>query len=607
MGKHPLSRETILSVLPALLIPMLGALAYLPAFRAGWVFDDHAIILGNALLRGPLGNVWRSTTIHDFWPLTWTGFWAQWQIWGDQAAGYHAVNILLHIAVSLLLWRVLEALRVPGAWFAGILFAVHPVTVESVAWVSEQKNTLSGVLYLITVLVWLRMENRPPSRRIPVCLLLFALALLAKASVVMLPVVLLGIALHRRGTLGRKEWLETAPLFALGFLFGLVNIWFQRENVLMGGWGPQRDLWERIGGTGWALLAYQRTAFVPVRLSFFYPEWPVSPASFLFYLPVGALLALFFLLWAFRKRVSWAPPVLYALAYHALLLLPILGLLEIAYFQFGPVSNHLQYLALMGPVALVAYGVTRVYNRLPVVAFALAAGLALFLSVSTHHRSSAFRDDITFWSAVVKDSPRNALARNNLAAFLLDQGRRSEALEQLEAAANVSRTPAERHRYRSQWHLYSGRKEEAVAEARQAIRSGGGPEVRHQAARVLGAAGQVEESIEVYRTLVREIPSSSTYSYELGAALARSGRLPEAADVLRRYCGRRPGVPGMEEALALTLLRMGLREEARERAAVVMGVDPADPRAGEQLARWERNLPNAPPSPAPDEGGARAR
>ena len=607
MGKHPLSREKILSVLPALLIPLLGAMAYLPAFRAGWVFDDHVIILGNALLRGSLWNVWRSTTVYDFWPLTWTGFWAQWQIWGDQAAGYHAVNILLHITVSLLLWRVLEAMRVPGAWLAGLLFAVHPVTVESVAWVSEQKNTLSGALYLITILSWLRMENRPPSRRIPICLLLFALALLAKASVVMLPVVLLGIALHRRGTLSRRDWLETAPLFAMAILFGLVNIWFQRENVLMGGWGPARGLWERIGGMGWALLFYQKTAFVPVHLAFLYPEWPVSPASLLFHLPVAVLLAFFSFLWAFRRRISWAPPVLCALSYHALLLLPVLGLLEIAYFQFGPVSNHLQYLALMGPVALVAYGVTRLSGRAPGIAFALAAGLALFFSVSTYHRASAFRDDVTLWTAVVKDFPGSAFARNNLAAFLLDRERRSEALEQLEAAANVSRDAAERHRYRSQWYLYSGRKEEAAEEARQAIRSGGNREVRHQAARVLGAAGQVGESIEAYRTLVREIPNSSTYSYELGAALARSGRLPEAADVLRRYCGRRPGNPVMEEALALTLLRLGFREEARERAAVVVGVGAADPRAAEQLARWERNLPKAPPPPAPGDGGSNPR
>jgi len=602
MEKSPVSREKIVSVLPALLIPLLGAISYLPAFRAGFVFDDHVIIRGNALLRGPLWNVWRSTTIHDFWPLTWTAFWAQWQIWGDLAAGYHTVNILLHITVSLLLWRVLDAMRVPGAWLAGILFAVHPVTVESVAWVSEQKNTLSGALFLVTILAWVRLEGKPPALRVLVCLPLFALALLAKASVVMLPVVLLGIALARRGTLARRDWMETAPFFALAFAFGLINIWFQRENVLMGGWGPGRGLPERIGGTGWALLFYQETAFVPVRLAFFYPEWPVSPASFLFYLPVAALVALSLLLWAFRDRISRVQPVLLALSFHAVQLLPVLGLLEIAYFRFGPVSNHLQYLALMGPVALVAYGVTRLSARSPVVGYVLATWIALSFSVSTHHRSAAFRDDITLWSSVVKDDPGNAFARNNLAAFLLDQGRRSEALEQLEAAANVSRDPAERHRYRSQWHLYSGRKGEAAEEARLAIRSGGNREVQHQAARVLGAAGQVDESIDAYRALARQFPNSSTYSYELGAALARSGRLPEAADVLRRYCERRPGNPVMEEALALTLLRLGFRDEARERAAVVTGVDATDPLAAEQLARWERNLTKAPPSPEGGEG-----
>lgn len=568
------------------LIILLAALAaYLPVFDAGFVFDDHVLIENNEFFPGPLWKIWISTTSSDYWPLTWTSFWIEWRVWGNNAAGYHALNVLLHAGVALLLWQVLKALQVPGAWLAGLLFAVHPVTVDSVAWISERKNVLSGMLYLASILAWLRLDVQRPVRRSIIALLLFMLALLAKTSVVMLPLVLLGIALYRKRRLVRHDWLEMLPFFVLSVIFGVLTMWYQHHNA-MAGWAPYRGLGERIATTGWALLLYLQTAFVPVRLALVYPEWPVSAESPHFLLPLVFVVGFFPALWYYRLRYAWVRAALFALGYHALLLLPVLGLLDMAYFSISPAANHLQYLALMGPVALIAAGVTSIARRPATMTRVVAAGLVLFFGAMTYQRASAYENDFTLWTAAVRDAPRSIFARNQLSALLLDAGRVPEALEQLNAMARLARDPADQRRYRSQWFLYSGRIAEAIAEARAALAISRSQDVRDDAAFVLANAGQLPEAIEIYQSLVRESPQASAYSYTLSLVLSRAGRIEEAADVLHAYCLRQPGNPLMEKTLALFLTRMGRNGEARERAAAVLGVAVTDPRAEQKLAEW---------------------
>jgi len=567
------------------LIILLAALAaYLPVFEAGFVFDDHVVIENNEFLHGPLWKIWISTTASDYWPLTSTSFWIEWRAWGENAAGYHAFNLLLHAGVALLFWQVLEALQVPGAWLAGLLFAVHPVTVDSVAWISERKNVLSGLLYLASILAWLRLDTRRPARRSIIALSLFVLALLAKTSVVMLPMAMLGIALYRRGRLERRDWVEALPFFVLSVIFGVLTIWYQHHNA-MAGWAPYRGLGERIATMGWALLLYLQTAFVPVRLALVYPQWPVPAVSPLFWLPLVFVVGFFAALWYYRLRYAWVRATLFALGYHALLLLPVLGLLDMAYFSIGPAANHLQYLALMGSVALAAAGIMRLSRRAATMA-GVAAVLVVSFGAVTYQRASAYENDFTLWTAAVRDSPRSIFARNQLSALLLDAGRVPEALGQLDAMARLARDPADRRRYRSQWFLYSRRIDEAIAEARAALRISQSQDVRDDAAFVLANAGQLAESIEIYQSLVRESPQASAYSHTLSLVLSRAGRIAEAADVLRAYCRRQPGNPLMEKTLAMVLMRMGRYGEARERAAVVLGVPVTDPRAEQKLAEW---------------------
>jgi len=553
----------------ALAIAAAGAAAHLPALLGGFVFDDRPLLFsGDTPLDGPLWRVWLSGEMPDYLPLTWSTFWVEKRIFGEAPLGYHVVNVALHLAVALLLWRVLRALRVPGAWLAGLLFAVHPVTVESVAWISERKNTLSAVLFLCAVLAWVRSDDRreeaAAARATPrlldggwvLSLGLFGLALLAKGSVVALPLVLLAIAAIRRGRVTGPDVVRTAPFFALALAGGLATLWFQRAHAIGTAPGPARGLLERVGGAGWALLHYLETAFLPIRLAFLAPEWPVGPGSPWFPIPLALIAALFVALWALRRRGT--RPALLALGYQALMLLPVLGLLDIAWLAFAPVSNHLQYLALMGPVALVAAGLAGVAEgRWRPVAVAASIACVAWLGAETFRRSRAFESDLTLWQAAVRDAPGSAVARYQFAQYLRLAGRTAAAEAQVEAMARVAREPSLRHRARSLVALQQGRYADATAEA----------------------------------LLAERIRPDPRFLLDLGRSLVGRGAPGEAIAVLLPLATSSPGDPEPRTWLAVALFRAGRTAEARSALAGAMGLSADDPRVEATLRSWGGPFP----------------
>ncbi|HEX7623406.1 MAG TPA: tetratricopeptide repeat protein, partial [Anaeromyxobacteraceae bacterium] len=471
------------------------------------------------------------------------------------------------------------------------LFAAHPVAVESVAWISELKNVLSGSLFLAAALAWLWYDEGRRARSLALSIALFMLACLAKGSVVMLPVALAGVVVYRRGRLGRRDLAALAPLFAVALAAGVVNLWFQQHNALAQGWGPSRGLVERLGGAGWALAFYLRTAFLPAALGFVHAPWGVAPGSPLFLVPSALLLSGTALLIALRRRWTWVRPVCAGLAYHAVMVLPILGLVDLAYFRVGPVSNHLQYLALMGPVALLAASAA-VLTRRSRLAVPTAAAAALAFGLGSCQRGAEFHDDGRLWAAAVLDAPGNAFAHGQLAFLLSQRGDVAGARSEFAAAAEAAVEPASRHMYRSWWLSSLGRPGEAAAEAHAALASTSNPEVRHDAAEVLLRTGGSAEALSVARELVAAAPASSEYTYLLANALWRERRANEAVDVLRTFCRDHPGEPEMEKALGIVLARVGRLPEAYAHAAAIAGVEPGDPRAKALLARWLEEPPS---------------
>jgi tetratricopeptide (TPR) repeat protein len=547
------------TILPGAALSLLAAAAYAPALTAGFVFDDHALVVGSAFVRGPFSALWLGSDAPDYLPLTWSTFWLEWRAWGEAAAGYHAANVALHAAAAVLLWRVLRALRVPGAWLGAVLFALHPAAVESVAWISERKNTLSAVLFLASILAWVRAEDRAAAEGSDrwtsarsASLLLFVGALLAKASVVVLPIVLLGIAARRRGSVRRADALGIAPFVAVALGAGILAWSLQRTNAIGDAPFAARGIWERVGGAAWALLAYERTALLPVRLSFVYPDWPVPTSSPAFAVPLLAIAAAAATAWRLRQR-PWVRAAAWGMGYHAVLVAPVLGLVDMSYLRVGPISNHLQYLALMGPAALGGAALARLEARSGRAAGALATALVTLLGAATFRRATTFSDDLTLWATAVREAPANAFAHKQLAATLASLGRGPEALDEIEAFARTTRDPAERHRARSVRFALLGQYDEALAEGREAERIRPDPEFRRDLGRRLALAGRPTEAIEMLEPLVRLAPENVEYRYWLGIALTLGGRPGEAAEVLREASRLAPGDPRVADALASAL------------------------------------------------------
>jgi tetratricopeptide (TPR) repeat protein len=553
---------------------------FAPALSGGFVFDDHLLVGGSSPLRGPLHRFWLTSDTPDYWPLTYTLFWLENRAWGSAPAGFHVVSIALHAATALLCWRVLARLRVAGAWVAGALFAIHPVAVESVAWISEQKNVLSGVLFTASILAFLRC--RTDGRRFYwISLLLFLGALLAKASTVMLPVALLWILLFRDGAVTRKDALRMAPFFALSILFGLVTVWFQWFRA-MSGTTTGRGFLERVGGTGWALASYLEMAFLPVRAAFVYPPWTVLPSSLLFYVPTALLLVLFGALVALRRGP--ARPVLFALGYHALMLLPVLGLVDFAYLVYTPVSNHLQYLALMGPMALVAAGLARAAERrwhLP--AQVATVVLLLAFGAGAAWRATAFQDDLTLWTRAERDAPQSLVAARMRAETLIESGRGDDAIRALVAVSGRLEDPAESHRARALVLLQHRQIDEAIREAAAARALRADLAFDFTVGDMTRRLGHPAKALEILAHVAAREPRCVVCRISLADALVRSGRVLEAAAEFRAACLGDPRSRAACSRFAQLYRLMGRDGEARRDVASALGVPPGSPQVDEVL------------------------
>ncbi|MGZ5508301.1 MAG: tetratricopeptide repeat protein, partial [Limisphaerales bacterium] len=339
---------------------IIGAVAvmllYLPTFRAGFIWDDDVMLTDNPLVKGGwrgLLNIWCSTKLVDYFPLTSTSLWLEWHLWGTSPAGYHVTNIVLHAISALLLWRVLLALKIPGAWLAAALFAVHPVCVASVAWIAERKNTLSMVFYLLSILWFLRFEETGRKKLYWFSLGAFVLALVSKTSVVILPFVLLLCVWWKNQRVTRHDNVRAAPFFGLALLFGFVTVWFQLYRGIGALNIPNADsFYIRLIGGSWAVWFYLLHAVFPVGLTMIYPRWPIDPSSLITYVPFVFLLLLLGFLWKFRR--SWGRPCLFALGYSIITLLPVLGFFNMGFLAYSRAADHWQYLSVIGPVALMA-------------------------------------------------------------------------------------------------------------------------------------------------------------------------------------------------------------------------------------------------------------
>jgi tetratricopeptide (TPR) repeat protein len=432
------------------LIFTLVLAVYLPMLPGEFLIDDWRLIESdNPLVNGSLTpfNLWFQT---DF-TLSSFALWLQHLAWGHNPAGYHAVNLVLHAAGSILLWRLLVKLKVPGAWLAAALYAVHPVCVNSVARVAEIKNTLSLPFFLFSFWAYLKYEacalfsvgNGPaadPRARqtatvwYALALLSFVAALLSKTSTVMLPVVLLLCAFWQRGRIGRKDWVHAAPFFLLSLAFGLMSIWFQKNQALFSGGQvlPPSSFVQRLALAGNVITFYLGKAFWPAQLNLVYPQWKLDATALATWLPWFDLAALLAVCGRFYRKGG--RHVLFALGCFGAALFPVMGLFDSQFLTQWQVSDHLQYLPLVAPVALAGAVVATLRKQHPQVFHVAVAVLLGLVSVAAFQRAAVFSTQEGLLRDAIARNPDASLAHNNLGAILAGKNEIPGAIRHFEAA-----------------------------------------------------------------------------------------------------------------------------------------------------------------------------
>jgi Tfp pilus assembly protein PilF len=551
MKTDEMSRVVRAPWIGAVAIGLLALAAHAPALRAGFLWDDEFWLWKSPLTVADNGilRAWFSADRWDFYPVTSSAFWILWRACGENAAGYHALNVLLHGAGAVLVWRVLAGLAVPGAWVAAALFAVHPVTVGTVAWITQLKNVLSLIFYAAALLAWLRFdetdEGAAADRRrwYGVTLGVTIAALLSKASVVLLPVVMLAMVWWRRGRVTRSHVLATLPIFALAAAQSAVTIWFQTNRVIGGAEVATDGIAVRLAAAGRAVWFYAAKALAPVDLAIIYPRFTPDPSSVLVWLPWLALVAVFAVALATRRGPG--RPVLFGLGVYVITLLPVLGFFDMYYARYSRVADHWQYLALPALLALIVGGATvglrRVGSRAVAVPVLIGAVAIVAAGALAFRQATAYRDPGTLWRTVVERNPDAWVAWNGLGTWLGATGDHETATKHFERAIELR--PDYPLALRNLGIASESRGDPVRAEEsyRRAIAVRADyADARADLGRLLAHRGDEEAATSELREVVRLVPDHLDARYLLAKLRVRAADLPGAAEQLREIVARRP-------------------------------------------------------------------
>jgi len=423
---------------------------YLPAIKGDFIWDDDAHIVKNNNLRSPKGlwNMWsnpQSIQARQMYPLTFTTFWIEYQVWGDHPFGYHITNVVLHCLSALLLWQILLRLRIPGAWVAACVFLLHPIQVESVAWISERKNVLSGLWYFIAFFFYLEFMDKGKNVYYAGSLFSYFLALTAKTLTCSLPVALWITIWWQRGRLTRRDVYLGLPFFLIGIPLGLYTAWLERYHV--GALGAAWDLhfYERLLIASRAWWFYIGKLLWPTQLTFIYPRWEISVGSLRQW---GFVLAAFIAIiacWLLRKRIGRGP--LAGLFFYTVTIFPALGFFNIYPMRYSFVADHFQYLAGLGIiVAAVGMGshlLNQHQYRKYTVSFSVV--VIVILAVLTWRQGFIYKDKQALWEDTIRKNPSAWMAYNNLGIVYYDQGKVEMAIEAFRLAIELNPGDPESH------------------------------------------------------------------------------------------------------------------------------------------------------------------
>ena len=578
----PPSDFPVHSGLGALLLALLVAVSYYPAAMAGFVWDDIIFAEAKPIQEwSGIWSIWFSPASlaqeGHYWPVTYTSFWLEHKLWGLEPSGYHAVNILLQLVNTLLVWRLMLRLAVPGAWLIAAVFAVHPLHVESVAWIIERKDLLSGLLYLSAALVWLRFMEEPRWRHYLTTMGLFVASLLSKTVTVTFPAALLVLYWWKQGCVKAKDVLLLLPFFAVGFAITLgdLSYYASREPLAL-----DFSFVERMQIASHALWFYVGKILWPVELVVIYPFWDIGAGNLVAWGYVIAAVVLAAGLWFARARVGRGP--LAGALFFLVTLSPVLGFVDYGYMQFSFVADRFQYLAGIGVMAVLVGAAVHSAGSLPEMAKKGLCGIALLgvavMAGLSWKQSHIYHDDIAFFSHIIDHNPEARDAHHNLGRALQDADRMEEAL----AAARVA---IERRPNFSGTYSNLGLALKSLGmleEAEEVLRRGREVNPRDKVvlqnlAEVIRQRGRHEESLKWYdATLELDRNYVRTHAGK-GDALFRLKRYDEAIVHLKKALSLEPNMSqaGLIHAfIGESAQELGRFEEARRHYDRALQIDP---------------------------------
>lgn len=548
-----------------LFIILLVVAIYFPAMSSGFIWNDDTFLYQNSLIHRSDGLVrfWASTEAPDYFPLVSTSLWFEWRLWGLNATGYHITNIVLHLLSVYILWRLLLLLNFKGAWFAALIFAVHPVNVESVAWITERKNTLTMVFYLLSLLCFVKWDKRHDSKKYYWSLLFFVMALLCKTAVVGVPILLGFYFYFQNGNIKFKQILRLVPFFLVSLVFGLITVWFQHHRAIGEAIIRTDSLLTRALGAGWAFWFYLYKLAWPSNLIFIYPRWNIDSSRLISYIPILSMLIGGIFLW--KKRHSWGRSVFYGLGYFLIMILPVLGFVNIYFMRFSFVADHWQYFAMIGAVVLVVYFIETIimkYRESRVWVYGFMGLSVLVLSLLTFQQSQIYKSEKTLWADTIDKNPKSWMAYNSLGLVYLEEGNNQEAEKNYLQALRLKPEYPRALTNMGNLLMRKGDAERAVEYYQKVLELiPDHPETYVHLGNVMMQAGQYDQALQYYESAYQYQKNDANILTSLGNAWITLGEFQKGFDYYEKAILLEPNNALCHVNYGASLLRFGKSQE----------------------------------------------
>ena len=521
-------------------IIVLCFIIYGPSLANGFIWDDDAYVHKNPVLTSPTAvkDIWFSYKTPQYYPLVFTSFLIEHALWGFKPFGYHLVNLLLHIINALLVFTLVRKFSPKLAFFTAVIFAIHPIQVETVAWITERKNLLGLLFFLLATLSYLRFEEKKKKADYIASLALFTCALLSKSVAVCFVAVPLLYQWWKENRITLQKILVTLPFAAIGILSAVNTIYLELYRV-----GAKWDTWTlaplgRLILSARILFFYAYKLLVPFRFIFFYPRWQVDAGQWWQWLFLAAAVGLLVFLVKARRRLGRGALALFL--FYIISIFPALGFFNVYPMKYSYVADHFSYLSTPALILLLAGAFSRIKTPKPLLP-PLFIIMIIFLSVKALSLTASYKDEMTLWLDTVKKNPDAWMAYNNLGILYKDQERIGESMAAYTKAIEIN--PEYENTYYNLGNLYIHLK-------------------------------QHHKAVEFYQKAIDLNPNYAQCYNNLGNAYKDTGRIDEAIDSYKKAIRLNPHYAMAMSNLGVAYLNKGQRDTAIELFEKAIALDP---------------------------------